>query len=375
MSIIKSLFDSYPMFVDTKPDANKVTDGAGRYMDPAVVVRLLSYSIDADPATQKTVTMAFADHLAAATPSVPTAVIAPEPEKMEFVPSVNIPEQLSLFDRTIEAAPKNEVAPTPTVTIPPPPNSPSAGSVTTVTCPYCVSEYDVTTSAINPHDPKTLCRYCGNWFKVSLDQKEEDSDVVAPGPSGEEIPAVSMEPFLDRAVEKVTNLPWTENVTVAEDGTSPLSDAYKFIKNSRLINFVVRLSPPSTANTGIYSESNVGGAYQCYGAVVVGEASPSMGDMPDVATGALLRARLFDLEDETPVFFHIMHRVEVVNAIRNTELFASFSRSVASEHQDRVNNRAAEAKAKEEDELGAILSDPTMVKALFARLMKNAESN
>ena len=333
MSILSKLFNTYPMLTQSMPDGlrDPVTDGSGRYMEAGVALKCLVYPIDADPATLHLVGL----RLNSGDQGFSTPPAAPSPvQTLLFDVDKAAKEKASLPTVTQEAS-KIEPLETPTLTPLEPLEAPSAG-----------------------------------------DQNSSFSDVTAPDSAQDEIPAVSMEPYLAQAYEKVNELHWVEGLTVAdEEGLSPLADAYSHIEHKRLVNFVVRLGNPTTSNTGIYSESRMGGAYQCYGAIVIGTDHPNSNFMPDIATGPSLRARLFDLEDETPVFFHVMHRVEVVNAIRATELFSSFSRSVAAEHQDRVNNRAAAAREKENDELGAILSDPKMVKALFARLMENAEGN
>jgi len=333
MSILSMLFNSYPMLTQSMPDGltAPVTDGSGRYMEAGVALKCLVYPIDADPATLHLVGL----RLNSGGQGVSAPPAAPSPVQTLLFDVDNATTEEAALPAVTQEASKIEPLETPTLTPLEPLEAPSAG-----------------------------------------DQNPSFSDVAAPDPAHDEIPAVSMEPYLDRAYAKLEELPWVESLTPAdEEGLSPLADAYAQIKNKRLVNFVVRLGNPTTSNTGIYSESRMGGAYQCYGAVVIGSDHPDSSLMPDIATGPSLRARLFELEDETPVFFHVMHRVEVVNAIRSTELFSSFARSVAAEHQDRVNNRAAAAREKENDELGAILSDPKMVKALFARLMENAEGN
>ena len=333
MSILSKLFNSYPMLTQSMPDGMRdpVTDGSGRYMEAGVALKCLVYPIDADPATLHLVGLRLnsGDQVVSTPPAAPS------------------PVQTLLFD--MDNSPIAEAALPPTTQAP---------------------------SKIEPLETPTLTPMEPLEIPPAVDQSSSFSDVTAPDPAQDEIPAVSMDPYLAQAYEKVDGLPWVEGLTPAdEEGMSPLADAYTSIEYKRLVNFVVRLGNPTTANTGIYSESRMGGAYQCYGAIVIGTDHPNSQLMPSASTGAPLRARLFDLEDGTPVFFHVMHRVEVVNAIRATELFSAFSRSVSSEHQNRVNNRVAAAKEKEADELGAILSDPKMVKALFARLMANAEGN
>lgn len=337
MSILSKLFNAYPMLTQPLPDGLRapVTDGSGRYMEAGVALKCLVYPIDADPATQHLVGLRLnRGEQAPSAPTTPLQTLLFDSEKQAT--------QQPLFPPTTQAAPKTEAIPTPTATILEAEESPSA--------PDLEADFPV--------------------------QQVQDSVETAPDEAQDEIPAVSMAPFIAQAVEQVQNIHWADKVTeVNGPGESPLADAYDHIEYKSLLSFVVHIAPPSTANTGIYSESSLGGAYQCYGAVVIGSGTPDNSLMPSASTGPTLRAKLFDLEDGTPAMFHVMHRVEVVSAIRRTQLFTSFADSVSSAQQDRVNARVEAAKAAEDDKLGQLLSDPNTVKALFAKLLQQAESN
>lgn len=331
MSILNHIFNAYPMLVENNPDAlsNPVTDGSGRYMEAGVALKCLVYPIDADPATLHLVSLKLGG-------SPTTPILPQQPQQQPLFPT--LAKQLQQ-DLVVNSPSKTEATPAPSPTILEPEERPQ-------------------TPDLEP------------LFSDAADLE------AAPIPNDDDIPAVSMQPFLDEGYEKVNNLQWVDRLTrIDNPAESPLYDAYSHIEHKILVGFVIHLAPPSTESTGIYSETSIGGAYQCYGAIVIGPQQPNASLMPSASTGPVLRARLFDMEDGSPVMFHIMHRVEVVSAIRRTTLFQSFANSVSSEQQERVNARVQASKNAQEDKLGEILNDPTMIKALFAKLMQDGGAN